>query len=95
MGLPKGFPKPPGSGRKKGQPNKLTRDVKAMILGALEAHGGQEYLEKQALENPVAFMSLIGRVLPLTVAGDPNNPLQVVATITRKIISQNDGRKND
>lgn len=57
----------PGSGRPKGVQNKLTRDVKEMILGALVAKGGQEYLARQADENPTAFMSLLGRVLPLQV----------------------------
>ena len=30
-----------GKGRKAGVPNKLTKDLKAMVLGALEANGGQ------------------------------------------------------
>lgn len=67
-----------GSGRKKGVPNKLTGDVKAMILEALENKGGVSYLEKQADANPVAFMTLVGKVLPLTVQGDPEQPLSIV-----------------
>jgi hypothetical protein len=35
-------------GRRKGTPNKLNADVKAMILGALDDVGGQEYLAQQA-----------------------------------------------
>jgi hypothetical protein len=38
-----------------------------MILGALDDAGGQDYLVEQARENPVAFMTLIGKVLPLHV----------------------------
>lgn len=64
-----------GSGRKKGTPNKLTADVKSMIIGALNKKGGQRYLERQADKNPVAFMTLVGKVLPTTLSGDPNNPL--------------------
>lgn len=45
-----------------------------MILGALDDAGGQEYLQRQADENPTAFLSLIGKVLPseinTKVAGD-------------------------
>ncbi len=67
----------PGPGRKKGVPNKLTSDVKAMILEALGKAGGAEYLLEQAQTNPNAFLSLVGRVLPLTVAGDPTAPLSV------------------
>lgn len=64
-----------GAGRIKGTPNKLTTDVKNMILQALEGKGGHEYLMKQADENPTAFMTLLGKVLPMTVAGDPDAPL--------------------
>ena len=55
-------------GRTKGVPNKLTGDLKAMILGALSDAGGQKYLVAQAKDNPNAFMTLVGKVLPMTVA---------------------------
>lgn len=72
--------KPPaaGKGRVKGVPNKMTKALKEMILGALEDAGGQHYLKKQAKEQPAAFMSLLGRVLPATLAGDPENPIKHV-----------------
>ena len=54
-----------GQGRPKGVPNKLTGQVKDMILGALADAGGQQYLARQADENPVAFMSLLGRIVPV------------------------------
>lgn len=69
------------SGRKKGVPNKLTADLKSMILGALDDAGGQAYLVVQANTNPAAFLTLIGKVLPTTLAGDPNAPLQVISRI--------------
>jgi hypothetical protein len=56
-----------GKGRKKGVPNKATRELKEMILAALDGAGGVQYLQDQADENPKAFLSLIGRTLPLTV----------------------------
>lgn len=62
-------------GRTKGVPNKYNADIKGMILGALSSKGGQAWLEKQMGANPVAFMGLIGKVLPTTLAGDPNAPL--------------------
>ena len=49
-----------------------------MIIGALQQVGGMEYLARQALENPAAFMTLIGKVLPLQLVGDPNSPVQFV-----------------
>jgi len=68
----------PGAGRPKGSPNKVQADVKAMILGALSDAGGRAYLTQQALENPSAFMVLVGKVLPLTIAGDADNPVTYV-----------------
>ena len=47
--------------------NKVTGEVKEMVLRALSNVGGEKYLEKQARENPTAFMTLVGKVLPLQV----------------------------
>ncbi len=74
--------KRPGSGRKKGSPNKIPAELKEMILGALDDNGGQAYLSNQAKENPQAFLTLIGKVLPMTVQGDQDNPLKTVVEIT-------------
>ena len=67
-------------GRPKGAPNKSTALLKDAILQAAELAGDKggmvNYLRKQAHENPVAFMGLMGKVLPL----------QVVADITQKIV---------
>lgn len=68
----------PGPGRPKGIPNKMTSDLKAMILAALDKAGGPEYLLMQAQTNPNAFLTLVGKVLPLTVSGDKDNPLEAV-----------------
>ena len=57
----------PGPGRKKGVPNKVTTAVKDMILSALDKAGGEDYLVRQAEENPTAFMTLVGKVLPMDV----------------------------
>ena len=56
-------------GRAKGVPNKVTKELKDMILTALDDSGGVDYLKKQADENPTAFMGLVGKVLPMTVNG--------------------------
>jgi hypothetical protein len=54
----------------------MNADVKAMILGALDDAGGQEYLAKQANENPTAFMTLLGKILPLQVTGKDGGPVE-------------------
>lgn len=75
-GRPKGLPKT-GGGSRKGIPNKATKELKDMILGALDSAGGVTYLANKAESHPAAFLALIGRVLPLQVSGDPNAPLVV------------------
>ena len=69
-GATKARAKPEGSGgSRKGIPNKVNSDVKAMILAALDKAGGADYLLSQSESNPTAFMTLVGKVLPLNVAG--------------------------
>lgn len=64
-------------GRKAGTPNKENKALREMILQALDEQpgGGVEYLKIQASDNPNAFMTLLGKVLPTTLAGDPNAPI--------------------
>jgi hypothetical protein len=66
-----------GAGRPKGRVSQETADIKAMVVGALCAAGGQDYLQRQAEKNPVAFMGLVGRVLPLQVTGDAGGPIHI------------------
>ena len=69
VGRPKGTPKT--GGRKKGTPNKISSVLKEAILEAAEQAGGEDgiagYLVVQAHANPVAFMGLLGKVLPMTL----------------------------
>ena len=62
-----------GKGRPKGSPNKVTADVRRAIIDAANAAGGEGgmagYLALQAKENPAAFMTLLGKVLPMQVEG--------------------------
>lgn len=48
-------------GRKKGTQNKITRDLKEMVMGALDKAGGAAYLLAQAKDNPNAFLTLVGK----------------------------------
>ena len=71
-----------GGGSRKGRPNKLTRDIKEMIVNALHGAGGEEYLKRQAEKNPAAFLALLGRVLPLQVSA-PDGPILIVTGTNR------------
>jgi hypothetical protein len=64
-----------GQGRPKGLPNKDNRDIKNMIVAALAGAGGVNYLIRQAEQNPVAFLGLVGKVLPLQVTGEAGGPI--------------------
>lgn len=59
-------------------PNKVTAEVKSMVMQALDKAGGVDYLVDRANDpkSMVAFLALVGKVMPLQVAGDPDNPLK-------------------
>jgi hypothetical protein len=69
-----------GKGRRAGSQNKITKALKEMILDALEEAGGQDYLVSMANAQPAAFLALLGKVLPTTLAGDPKNPPRLIVT---------------
>lgn len=64
-------------GRAKGTPNKVTKELKEMVLQALDQAGGVTYLTQQARDNPGPFLTLLGKVLPLQVTGKDGGPVQV------------------
>ena len=65
------------NGRPKGASNKVTRELKEMILNALDKAGGEDYLMEQAEKSPAAFMTLIGKVLPMQVTGSDGGAIVV------------------
>ena len=80
-----------GPGRPKGTPNKATAQLKEMILTALDGAGGAEYLEARANDprTASAFLSLIGKVLPMTIANEPGQEFRV-SVIERRIVNAAD-----
>lgn len=64
-----------GPGRPKGSTNKATKELKDMILAALDQSGGVEYLVERANDPKTAsaFLTLIGKVLPMQVTGPGPN----------------------
>ena len=69
-------------GRRAGTPNRITTDVRAIILAALDRVGGQDYLVQQAHNNPKAFMSLLGRLIPTQMTGPGDKELFPVQEMT-------------
>ncbi len=68
-----------GGKTRKGVPNKNTAQLKDMILTALNNAGGAAYLEERARDPKTAsaFLSLIGKVLPMQVTGADGEAIKV------------------
>jgi hypothetical protein len=72
--------KGPGPGRPKGMLNANTKALKDMILGALDQAGGQDYLARQAEENPGPFLALVGKCLPKDINANVSAGVTIVAS---------------
>lgn len=51
-------------GSRKGRPNKFSKIIKTEVLASFGMVGGRDYLVQQARQNPVAYMNLLGKVIP-------------------------------
>ena len=83
-----GLGEPKTGGRQKGTLNKTSALLKDAVLEAADTAGGKEglvgYLRLQARENPVAFMGLLGKLVPSQIAAEVT---QNVATVTAEIMT--------
>lgn len=94
-GLKKGQTNNP-AGRPKGIPNKNTTLMKDAILAAAAAAGAdgkgkgglEGYLTNLALNEKRAFATLLGKVLPMTVVGDPDQPINHQVDVTSKVLKK-------
>lgn len=80
--------RPKTGGRQKGTQNKVSGELKEMILGALNTAGGEKYLVTQARDNPGPFLTLLGKVLPTTLQGDKDKPLFDVEAIRKGLMDK-------
>jgi hypothetical protein len=79
----------PGSGRPKGAKNKVPALLKDAILQALsdaDPEGSVAYLTKQAAANPTAFLTLVGKVLPMQITGADGGPVEHSITRVERVI---------
>lgn len=69
-------------------PNHVTKQLKEMILAALDEAGGIDYLVERANDpkTAAAFLSLIGKVLPSTIQGAGPDGDLIITMIERRVI---------
>jgi hypothetical protein len=73
-----------GSGRKKGAENKITTDVKEMVIRAFDQVGGADWLVSQAENNPTAFMTLIGKIIPTQVNASVEAKINAIEVVRKE-----------
>lgn len=100
---PKRKPPAAGKGRPKGATNKMTRTIKAAIEEAFGKVGGADYLAKMAVQQPAAFMTLLGKVLPTQLEHSGPGGAPIAASIDvaklstdalREIVAARDNAKS-
>ena len=86
--------RPNTGGRQKGTLNKTLTLLKDAILEAADTAGGKEglvgYLALQAREGSVAFMGLLGKLVPSQIAAEVT---QSVATVTAQMMTPEEWAK--
>jgi hypothetical protein len=78
----------PGPGRPKGAQNKVTVELKDMILEALSSAGGVDYLTERAQDprTASAFLTLVGKTLPMTVKGPGEGGAHIFQKIVVEVV---------
>jgi hypothetical protein len=80
--------RPKTGGRRKGTLNKTSALLKDAVLEAADTAGGKAglvgYLALQARKNPIAFLGLLGKLVPSQIAAEVT---QRVATVTTDMMT--------
>lgn len=82
-----------GAGRPVGANGKINKLIREAVLEAADNVGSDGkgkggivgYLEKRALDQPQAFMGLLGRAMPMQVEGNGEDG-EIKISITREIV---------
>lgn len=80
MPFVKGQPRTPGSGRRPGSANSMSSArLREAVFEALKNQegGAVGYLSRQAIEEPRAFMALLGKLLPTQITGEDGDPVRI------------------
>ena len=64
-------------GRTKGTPNRLTSELRDLMLGALDDLGGREWVVERARERPELMFQMLGRLLPRDVKLDAERDVTI------------------
>ena len=95
MPFVKGQPRPPGAGRKPGSRNLTSQKLRELVFKALEQQEGGAigYLKMQAVQEPRAFLSLLGKLLPTQITGEDGDPVRI--TQIELVPLEHPGRQSD
>lgn len=78
--------------RPKGAKNKFSRDIREAIINALERLGGDDYLVTLGQKEKRAFAALLGKAMPLQVAGEGGGPIRTAVALS---VSFKEGEKKE
>lgn len=91
MQFEKGKPKPPGSGRKPGVPNKTTQSIKAMFEEVVTRLGGPDALLEWAKTEPTEFWKCVSKLLPKDVTVDVGANVADLIKMARERVTRGRG----
>jgi len=89
IAAPRGKPFAKGNaGKPKGAVAKVTKELKDMILQALDDAGGVKYLTARAKDPKTAsaFLTLVGKTLPMTVKGPGEDGAHIFQKIVIEVV---------
>ena len=86
--------KRPGAGRPKGAVDKGNALIRELIVNALDDLGGVEYLKSTAMSHPAAFLSLLGKVMPVQLEGAGGGPVKTDNHWTIELVQSNANAKD-
>ena len=77
---------PPGPGRPKGIPNKVSRIAKEAIAQVFEDLGSVEAMTEWARDNPTSFYNMYAKLLPIQVDGAGENGEHLISNVTISLV---------